>query len=482
MLPKTLAFVDIETTGTGATYDRIIEIGILRIENGILVKTYKSLVNPQSFVSPFITEMTGITQGELENAPTFRQIKDDVLEILKDATFVAHNVRFDLGFFKNEFKRHDISFAPKHFCTVKLSRHLYPRFTHHNLDSIIKRFKINCESRHRAFDDARVLWEFYKRVHKKFGEEKLASAIETVMKKPAIPLKLAASFINDQPEGPGVYIFYGANKTPLYIGKSVNIRNRILSHFTSDHQTSRQMNMCQQIEDIETIKTSGELGALLLESMLIKKKQPLFNQQLRLSQKLVSLKKSTDENGFHTARVEIVDRIDPFKLSEVLGIFKTQRQVKEFLLLCAKEYFLCYKLLNLEKTKKACFAYHLEICKGACVGRETSLKYNMRFAQAFSKKSIKPWPFKGPVIIEDKDVLDKSGEAFLVDKWCFLGSIRYDEQSQYSQDNTAAFDRDTYKILLRFLKNKKNWRSVRQITPEQLSAYFPSQNGLTTMA
>src|SRR5258708_31911884 len=111
MLPNKLAFVDIETTGTRSSSDRIIEIGILRVEDNKLVSSFQSLVNPQSYLPKEITLLTGITQQDIEHAPTFRSIKDEVLETLADCTFVAHNVRFDYAFLKNEFLRENISYT-----------------------------------------------------------------------------------------------------------------------------------------------------------------------------------------------------------------------------------------------------------------------------------------------------------------------------------------------------------------------------------
>src|SRR4051794_18306176 len=116
MLPTRLAFVDIETTGGRSFYDRIIEIGIIRVEDNEVVQTYHSLINPETHLPPEIEILTGITQKDLENAPTFRQIKTDILESLIDCVFVAHNVRFDYGFLKNEFSREEITFSAKHFC------------------------------------------------------------------------------------------------------------------------------------------------------------------------------------------------------------------------------------------------------------------------------------------------------------------------------------------------------------------------------
>lgn len=261
MLPDKIAFVDIETTGMRSFYDRIIEIAILRVEKNQIIRAYHSLINPEGHLPPEITLLTGITAGDLENAPTFRQIKDDILETLSGCVFVAHNVRFDYGFLKNEFQRLDISFSSGHFCTVRLSRALYPRFRRHNLDSLIERFGFTphhndgagfaSETRHRALYDAKILFLM-----------------------------------------------------PLYIGKSKNLRERILSHFSADLRSPIEMKISQQIVNIETISTAGELGALFLESQMIKKMLPLYNKKSRHKKELTALKKITNEEGYDTIKIE----------------------------------------------------------------------------------------------------------------------------------------------------------------------------------
>ncbi len=143
MLPQKLVFIDTETTGLSVSRDRIIEIGIVRVENNVVVAEYQSLINPEMFLSPFITSITHITEADLVNAPTFYDIRKDVYDLLKDAVFVAHNVRFDYGFLRNEFKRMEMNFTAKHFCTAKLSRSLFPLERHHNLDSVMQRFGIS---------------------------------------------------------------------------------------------------------------------------------------------------------------------------------------------------------------------------------------------------------------------------------------------------------------------------------------------------
>src|SRR5690554_1740000 len=153
-LSHPFAFIDVETTGINPVADRIIEVGIVRVENGKVVHKFQTLVNPHSFVPPEIVQLTGISTIQLERAPDFTEIQGQIKEVLDGAIFVAHNARFDYEFVKNEFKRNGNSFTSKVLCTVKLSRKLFPSLPRHNLDTIIQHFAITAEKRHRAFDDA----------------------------------------------------------------------------------------------------------------------------------------------------------------------------------------------------------------------------------------------------------------------------------------------------------------------------------------
>lgn len=177
-----LAIVDVETTGGFAQSDRIIEIGIIRIEKGKMVEKYNTLIDPERYLTPFITNLTGITDKQLEKAPTFISVQDTVAELLNNAIFVAHNAHFDYGFVKHEFKRLGDSFSAERLCTVQLSRHLYPEHRHHNLDSVIKRCNIKCQNRHRALDDAKAVWDFIKHSQRKFSEEVINSAVRKILK------------------------------------------------------------------------------------------------------------------------------------------------------------------------------------------------------------------------------------------------------------------------------------------------------------
>jgi len=131
------------------------------VENGKIVKTYEKLINPGVDVSPFIEKMTGINSADLEDVPSFIQITDEIFELLERCCFVAHNARFDYGFLKHELKRAGIQYSAKQLCTVKLSQMLFFHYQHHNLDELISRYGFVCDKRHRAFSDAKVLWDFF---------------------------------------------------------------------------------------------------------------------------------------------------------------------------------------------------------------------------------------------------------------------------------------------------------------------------------
>lgn len=457
MLPTRLAFVDIETTGPRVTHDRIIEIGIIRVEEGRVTETFKSLINPKTHVPSFIEHYTGISSTELEQAPDFTSLAATIIKLLEDCTFVAHNVRFDYGFLKNEFQRLGYTFSTPHFCTAALSRRLFPEHPRHNLDVLIQRYGFTCPSRHRAYDDAHVLWQFYDMLTHAVAPEALAAAVKQGTRRPSLPdhLKEQGSTL---PTTPGVYIFYDEKNYPLYVGKSVNIRERVLSHFTSDYTSSREMNICQQTASIEALPTAGELGALLKESELVKSLQPLYNRKLRYVRTMHVLKRTQTPEGYSTATLETCTQLTPEDAESLLGTFKSKKQAKEFLLDQAKQHKLCHKLLQLETGKGSCFGYQLGTCQGACLTKEAVDLYNLRATLAFSARSIRRWPFSGPITIREQDAHGRN-ELFLVDKWCLLG--RYQSEDFELTTPEYVFDVDTYRILERFILANENQYAIR---------------------
>lgn len=177
LLNSPLAFVDVETTGMSAARERVIEIGVHRVEDSKLVKSFQTLINPQKPIDPFITSLTKITQSDVANAPTFSQVSAKLSKMLEGCVFVAHNVEFDYAFLAAEFARCNQSFVAQKLCTVRLSRHLFPEHHRHSLDHIIARSELKITNRHRASDDAMVLWQFYLKLFDQFDLKTIEGAL-----------------------------------------------------------------------------------------------------------------------------------------------------------------------------------------------------------------------------------------------------------------------------------------------------------------
>jgi len=271
------------------------------------------------------------------------------------------------------------------------------------------------------------------------------------------------TLLADLPNGPGVYLFYGTSDFLLYVGKSKTIRTRVRSHFAS----SDERVMCRQVVRVEARETAGELGALLLESQLIKELRPQYNVMSRHKRRLIIATRITTRKGYASVVLEAVNTIDPRKGGPIMAIFKTRTQAKEFLAASAREYGLCPAVLGLERTARFCFSYHLKQCRGACGGLETEEDYNARFEEAFEKRRIKAWPFPGTILIEERS--GSEGEIFLVDHWCLLYSFVF-SHTNYKLHVRGAhrFDYHSYRILAGYVLDDANRRKIRQPKQEEL--------------
>lgn len=457
-LPRKLVFVDVETTGTSILSDRIIEIGIYRVEDGKIVKKFHSLVDPDRYLPNDITRLTGITAGELEGAPTFSSLKDTILEMMTDAVFCAHNAHFDYSFIKAELRRSGIKFQTTKLCTVKLSRAIFPNEPRHNLDAVMERMGISCENRHRALDDARVLVEFYQKVVKAVPPKRLSEIIKRITRHPSLPPRIGRERIDAIPENPGVYVFYDEAHQPLYVGKSVNLRDRVLSHF-SDTESSKELKIKQQVASIETIETAGELGALLREATLVKQSQPMLNRMLRQQNFLVAATYEKNKDGYLVVKLERKKTITPDDFETLIRLFRSLQQAKEFLSRLAKEASICEKMLGISNTRGRCFGYDLGRCAGACVGEESPAKHNLKLLTAIAGLKVKAWPFQGRIIIREES-LEGKREGHVVDQWCYLGSVKDDEELSQKSWPPATFDYDAYKILAKYILSPNNQKYI----------------------
>lgn len=475
VLDGPMVFVDIETNGLNHIRGRVIEVAAIRIEDGEVTATFQSLVDPETELPHYITTLTGITTDQVKKAPTFDQIADELQTVLKDAVFVAHNVRFDYSFLKQEYARLGMAFQPKQLCTVKLSRALYPHEKGHKLADLISRHNFSFTNRHRAYDDAAVLWQFMAHIRKNFPPEQVETALKRQIKSPSIPKGLEPEMVRNLPEGPGVYIFEDADGTAIYVGKSVTIKKRVLSHFSRDHAETKEFKIAQAIKGITTHQTAGELSALLLESRLIKELQPIYNRKLRRVSKLTLARHTPDKQGYEQVELMERARIEPDSASQILAVYPRRQRAKESLNEITKTYELCPKIMGLEKTTGACFMYQLKKCRGACIGLEPPVVYNHRLLAAFERLRIQEWPYRGAILLQEKSEA-KTVKGIIVDQWCIIGELLQEEYCEpVVKACVKAFDLDTYKILQSQIASKLDTLRIKRLTPDELRSLSLAQ-------
>lgn len=451
MLDRPLVFLDLETTGATATFDRITEIGLVEVDRGRLVGEWSTLVNPEMRIPPFIETLTGISNDMVALAPKFGEVATALQERLAGKLLVAHNARFDYGFLKNEFRRMGIKYSSELVCTVKLSRKLFPGHARHNLDTLMERHGITCSARHRALGDARVLWDLAKKWRDEVGLEALAAAAAAQINSPTLPPGLSELVLDEIPETPGVYLFYGENDMPIYVGKSVNLRSRVLAHFAGDHRVAKDMRIVQQIKRIDWRETAGELGALLTEARLVKDLLPTMNRQLRRNRDLCAFNWQPGRR-VPPQLVHAAD-IDFSSAGDIYGVFRSQHAALDTLRNLAQAFGLCLIETGLEKGRGPCFAHQIERCRGVCAGKESRSQHDLRMMEALSEVKLLAWPFKGRIGV--RETSGGRDELHVLDHWCYLGTVR-SEQEFDTLDGRLTFDLDTYKILKRIFAGNRH--------------------------
>jgi DNA polymerase III subunit epsilon len=453
---KPVVYVDIETSGRSYKTSGIIEVAAIRVENGQVVQEFTSLVNPGGNLPHWITNLTGITQNDVAAAPYFADIAHELHAILDGAIFVAHNVRFDYSYIKRQLAENDIAYTPKLLCTVRLSRALYADQKGHSLQKIIERHGLAVAGRHRAYDDAKAIKDFAELAYAEHGTEHFAAAVARQLKTQSLPAHLDEAAFEAVGNQTGVYVLEDEMGRPSYIGKSVSIRKRLLSHFNQDVHVGKEMKIAQSTHKLRVIETDSELEALLLESKMIKELLPLHNRKLRRKSGLVSLVRQTNTDGYYTVSLESIDLTDYKDLSSIYGVYTSRGKAKAALEDKLRTFDLCSKLLGLENTKGACFLHQLGKCRGACVGKESAVTYNLRVELAMQRSKVESWPYKGPVAIKSG-----SGKSLVVDNWMVLGYLEEVEEGEpFYRAVESSFDIDTYRILRSYLKTHASSLSI----------------------
>ena len=471
MLPC-YVLLDLETTGGNPLNCRITEIAAVRVENGLEVARWSTLVNPGTRIPPLIQGLTGISDAMVADAPSFDEVGATLLKLLDGAVLVAHNVRFDHGFLLHEYARMDVALRVKTLCTVRLSRKLYPQHKGHGLDAIMQRHGLTTLSRHRAMGDVDLMQGFLQVATQELGADAVSQQAQILLQgSAAVPPHLETN-VADIPETAGVYLFYGEdieakelskktqiqnaqiqNQIPLYIGKSIKLRSRVMSHFQAAGREAREMRIAQEIRRVEWIETAGELGALLLEARLVKELQPLLNRQLRRERTLCAWRLDDNPNAKPLVTLVRGDDLQPREFGQMYGVYRSKNQALSGLRELADTHGLCHQALGLESGKGRCFAHQIGRCKGVCCGGEKPELHHLRLKLALKQQQLRVWPHAGKIGLREYNARTGRSEMHVFDQWCHLATVQNEAELDdvVSANTSLAFDLDTYRLLLKHL-------------------------------
>jgi DNA polymerase-3 subunit epsilon len=377
------AIIDIETTGGSPVTEKLTEIAIIVYDGQKVIEEYATLINPEKKIPYYISALTGITNAMVADAPKFYEIARKIVEITENCIFVAHNVAFDYQFIRNEYKRLGYEYSREKLCTVQLSRKLIPGLPSYSLGKLCKQIGIEIKDRHRASGDADATLKLFEILLNTCESQQKHELLTRLNKKDLHP-NLDPNFINNLPEETGTYYFFNDSSDLIYIGKSKNIRDRVLSHFRN-FSSKKSIEMRNSIAYIDFELTGNELIALLKESQEIKQHQPLFNRAQRRALSNYGLYYSYDKRGyicFSINKNTIMNNVP-------LCSFSTIRSGKLYLNTLVDEYCLCQRLCGLYSSTGSCFSHEIGTCMGACIGKEMADDYNIR-----AKAVIESFRFK----------------------------------------------------------------------------------------
>jgi len=291
----TFSIIDFETTGLSPLRDRAIEVGIVKIKNGKILDRFSSFINPGILLPEFITNLTGITNDDLSDAPAFEYIASKIKSFIMDSVLVAHNLQFDYSFLRSEFERADIEIPQlKTLCTVKLSKFSFPDLKSKSLKNLVKHLHIRHVNVHRALGDAEATAKVLIKILVLLSNNPEITSIDKLISLTQYsPSKIQNVSININqnaiPKNPGVYFFKNKFDKIIYIGKSKSLKDRIKNHFQESASTNSHK-IAKRASSVEIKETNSELTALIAEAEYIKEFNPDYNSLLKRYPKSYFLK------------------------------------------------------------------------------------------------------------------------------------------------------------------------------------------------
>lgn len=372
------AITDIETTGGYAASNGITEIAVYIFDGQQVVDSFETLVNPHQSIPRFVQSLTGITDEMVQLAPSFEEIAPRLVEMFQGKVFVAHNVNFDYSFINHQLQSLGYHLNCKKLCTVRYARKIFPKLASYSLGNLCRHFEIPLYNRHRAAGDAKATVQLLELLRKNDVNNHLHTMLGKQSKEQYLPLHLNKEDIDQLPLTPGVYYFHDAKDKIVYVGKAVQLKKRVTSHFSNNKPSKQRQEFQRNIHRISYQQCGTELMASVLETIEIKRLWPKYNRAIKGYEASYGLYLFEDGRGYMRLAVDRKHK----HLSAVHLFYSRHEGVTELKRL-VKEFQLCNKLCFIDRsTDPVCSE---EGCRGACTGSEDVAEYNKRVQNAIAQ-------------------------------------------------------------------------------------------------
>ena len=397
------AIVDIETTGGYASAHGITEIAIYVHDGERIIRHFETLINPLQKIPAYITSLTGIDNFMVSDAPLFEDVAATIYELLNEVIFIAHNVNFDYSFVKHHLKAAGFELASKKLCTVRLSRKTFPGLPSYSLGNLCRSLSLPLDNRHRAGGDAKATVKLFEHCLANGGDEHMQQMLKKSSAEQWLPLRLTKADIIQLPGCPGVYYFHDEKGTIVYVGKAINIKKRVSSHFTHNDPNRKRQNFLRIICKVTFKECATELEAIVLESTEIKKLWPKYNYSQKQPAQKFALYMFEDNRGYQRLAIDKkkknVPQLYNFNLLHE-GLVMLKKMVEEF-----------------ELNEKLCFIDKTPFTEIELTQIEPPTSYNIKIKNAIQALELQLPTFA----VMDKGIKEEEKLCLLIERGSFWG-------------------------------------------------------------
>jgi len=404
------AIVDIETTGGHASAHGITEVAIVMHDGERIVERFETLINPCAPIPIYIQALTGIDNQMVQNAPLFSEVAEHIFDLLKDTTFVAHNVNFDYSFMRHHLQQAGFDLQCPKLCTVRLGRKIFPGLPSYSLGKFCRQMGIDNHSRHRAMGDATATAQLFSLMLQNDKDGHITASLKQKSKEHSLPPHVPQLQVNGLPDAPGVYYFHDNKGKIIYVGKAKSLKKRVKSHFTNNRADQQKQEFLRNIHNITHQTCGTELLAFILEAVEIKRLWPKYNRAQKHHEYTYGLYRFEDQRGYTRLAIDKWT-----KYSQPLYTCNSITEGYNLLNRLIAEFDLCPKMCFVQRNDQPCPRVMTKPC--ACQITETILRYNKRVNKAIDHLKAALSTFA----IRDKGRTDEEHSYILIENGEFYG-------------------------------------------------------------